>query len=244
MTLLIILVQFNLFYYRITIRNFNTSMYKKIDKKTVIICGKGSLAIKVASWFLKNPDYKLLYIVPVIPEKTWTKSVVLWAKKNKVKIIRSGEIKDIPEIKNPGWKIDLVVSVFYENIFKESFIKKCKKIINIHNAPLPKYRGVSPINWALKNKEHEHGVTIHEITPGIDDGPIISQVKYSIFPDLDTVENVYKRSLRFAWMLFLETIPILDQIKPIPQDDNLATYYSKNENGLLGQQKLFKKKNY
>ena len=44
---------------------------------------------------------------------------------------------------------------------KQNFIDSCKNIINLHNSPLPKYRGVRPINWALKNGEHSHGVTIH-----------------------------------------------------------------------------------
>ena len=43
---------------------------KKI--KTVIVLGKGSLAINIAKWFKESPDYNIICIVPVIPEPTRT----------------------------------------------------------------------------------------------------------------------------------------------------------------------------
>jgi methionyl-tRNA formyltransferase len=104
---------------------------------------------------------------------------------------------------------------------------------------LPKYRGVSPINWALKNGEQEHGITIHEITPGIDDGPIVGQVKYSIYPEFDEVIDVYNRSLEYGWTLFQHTIPLIDGIKPRPQDDRQATYYNKGDNSRLAERSGF-----
>src|SRR5258708_2170797 len=162
-------------------------------KKTVIVLGKGSLAIKVAQWFHANSEYKLLMVVPVIPEPTWTDSFTSWAREAQVPFMESGHYKDILDVTKNNWSIDLAVSVTYDKIIKEWFINKCKRIINIHNGPLPQYRGVSPINWALKNKETTHGVTIHEITPGIDDGPIISQINFSIYSEFDEVLDVYKR---------------------------------------------------
>ena len=105
--------------------------------------------------------------------------------------------------------------------------------MNLHNSPLPKYRGLAPINWALKNKEIEHGVTIHEVVDGIDSGPIVSQVKFSIFPNFDTVSDIYFRSLRYGWELFKRTMPVLDKIKPRKQNEKLATYYDKEKKRLV-----------
>ena len=56
------------------------------------------------------------------------------------------------------------------------------------------------INWALKDGCNEHGVTIHEVTSGVDNGPIISQIKYSIYPEFEEVIDVYKKSLKFCLM--------------------------------------------
>ena len=123
---------------------------------------------------------------------------------------------------------------FWVKIIKDWFIQKCEKILNLLNGPLPKYRGVLPINWALKNNEKMHGVTIHEITKGIDDGPIVAKLEYSIYPYFDEVENVYNRSLEYGWVLFKETMNVLYKIKPEPQDHSIATYFSRKDDDLLG----------
>jgi methionyl-tRNA formyltransferase len=207
--------------------------------ETVVLLGKGDLAIKAAEWFLRSERYELAAIVPVIPEPVWTQSLSGWARSNGVAIVESGHYKDLPEALLANQRIDLAVSIFYDRIIKAWFIDSCKRIINLHNGPLPKYRGVSPINWALKNGEYEHGVTIHEITPGIDDGPIVGQVKYSIYPEIDEVIDVYKRSLEYGWTLFQQTIPLLDKIPIRIQEHEKATYYSKQDNPRLGDRSGF-----
>ncbi len=209
--------------------------------KKVILMGKGILAIKIAKWFNENPNYELKLIVPVVPEPIWTDSLIDWSKQNDVEYIKTGNYQEILEINNEDWKIDLVFSVFYDKIIKDFFIKKFSKILNLHNAPLPKYRGVNPINWALKNNETMHGITIHEISPGIDDGKIISQISYSIYPDFDEVKDVYNRALKYGWVLFEQTIPILDNIVPKIQDESQATYYSLKDTQKLGNRINFTK---
>ena len=210
-------------------------------KKNVIVLGKGSLAIKIADWFKNSSDYNIICIVPVIPEPTWTDSFKDWANSENLPVVASGNYGEIEGVNEPNWKVDLCFSVFYDKIIKNWFIKKCNKILNLHNAPLPKYRGVQPINWALKNNEEKHGITIHEITPGIDDGPIISQLEYSIYPYFDEVKDVYQRSLNYSWNLFQQTMPILDEIIPKKQDEFSATYYSRKQSEQLEERQNFTK---
>jgi methionyl-tRNA formyltransferase len=206
-------------------------------KKIIAILGKGELAIRVSEWFYKDPEY-LLFIIPVIPEPTWTNSLLDWTKGKNVTIVTSGNFKDVFKYLEDK-KIFLAISVFYDKIIDQNFIERCKKIINIHNSPLPKYRGVSPINWALKNNEAKHGITIHEITAGIDNGPIIAQLEYYIYPEFDEVIDVYNRAIEYGWVLFKQTIPILDKIIPRPQDESLALCYNKSQDKLLQERKNF-----
>jgi methionyl-tRNA formyltransferase len=205
------------------------------------VLGKGTLGIRVADWFLRSPDHEIAWIVPVVPEPTWTESLAEWAKQHELPVVDSGDYRAIPDVGSPDWGCDLGISVFYDKIIKADFIGKCGRLLNIHNSPLPRYRGVSPINWALKNEEDEHGVTIHEITPGIDDGPIVAQVKYSIFPHFDEVEDVYQRALRFAWTLFEQTMPVLDRIEARPQHEEAVTYYSRDDDARLGDRRGFRR---
>jgi methionyl-tRNA formyltransferase len=206
---------------------------------TVILLGKGTLAIRIADWFLRHPDYEIRCIVPVVPEPTWTQSLSEWADANRLPLVRSGHFNDISAVASATWHADLALSVFYDKIIKDWFIKKCGRILNLHNSPLPKYRGVSPINWALKNGERLHGVTLHEITPGIDDGPIYSQLLYSIYPEVDEVRDVYARALEYGWVLFTQTMPLMGRITPRPQDHAQATYYSLPQNVQLAERRSF-----
>ena len=95
---------------------------------------------------------------------------------------------------------------------------------------MPRYRGVRCINWALKNGEVEHGVSLHEIIQGIDEGPIYAQIKFSIYSDFEEVIDVFNRSLNYSFQLLVETLPILEKIKPREQNHSLATHYTRKQN--------------
>lgn len=202
---------------------------------TTVLLGKGTLAVRAAAWLRDRPEFDLSLVVPVIPEPTWTDSLRHWAVGAGVPLVESGNHREVPA----GLEIDLAISIFYDKILKPAFLVRCGRAINLHNSPLPRYRGVSPINWALKNAENHHGVTMHEITPGIDDGPVIGQLTYSIYPEFDEVEDVYRRAVEYGYLLFTQTMPLLDRIEPRPQDVSRATYYSAADNDRLGDRRYF-----
>lgn len=198
---------------------------------TVVLFGKGDLAIHVADFLLKQGE--TLQVVPVVPEPTWCNSLVEWCQEHDVPYVASGRHQDLEQ------PVELGVSVFYDKLFKAPFINSCGKLINIHNSPLPKYRGMAPINWALKDEQESHGITIHEITPGIDDGPILARATYSIYPEFDEVEDVYKRALAYGKLLFETTYANLARIVPREQDESEASHHFGHESVNLGDRRDF-----
>jgi methionyl-tRNA formyltransferase len=79
---------------------------------------------------------------------------------------------------------DLFISVASPIIFKAELISIPKlDTINIHNAPLPKYRGMLPNFWQLYHDETQAGMTIHRIDTGIDTGDKLLQHFTPISPD-------------------------------------------------------------
>jgi len=199
--------------------------------------GKGELAIRIGEYFLNSPEYDLQIVIPVIPEPNWTESLVSWAHLMNVPVLESGDISELPK----DFRYDLGFSCYYDKILTTVNLESFHLALNLHNAPLPKYRGVNPINWALKNSEKTHGVTIHQITSGIDDGPIYGQVKFSVDPENDEVIDVYHECLLHGEALFKSLISRLDSIEPIAQDSRQATYYSKKESKYLGERSSFKR---
>ena len=193
----------------------------------VVLMGKGEVCVHAAQYFLEREH--LACVVPVIPEPQWCPSLIQWAARNNIPVVQSGHHNDVSD----SIRIDLAMSIFYERIIGTEFLGRCKQIVNLHNSPLPRYRGVRPINWALKNNERSHGVTIHQITPGVDEGAIYGQITYPIYPDVEEVRDVYAKSIQYGKMLFTDVIPKIDTITPYPQEGS-CSYYSKSDIGVLG----------
>jgi methionyl-tRNA formyltransferase len=99
---------------------------------------------------------------------------------------------------------------------------------------LPAYRGALPLNWALANRERVHGITIHVIDTGIDSGPVLAEAVFSIWPDVDEVEDVWERCMGHGRLLISDTLPPLHRIVPRPQDESLAVTYRLRDSAALG----------
>ena len=70
--------------------------------------------------------------------------------------------------------------------------------INLHTALLPKYRGLMPTFWVLKNNEKNTGVSVFFVDEGIDSGPIIVQKNISI--GNMTQQELIVKTKKLEWM--------------------------------------------
>lgn len=124
-----------------------------------------------------------------------------------------------------GLDLDLILSVMYDRIIGAELCDGPARVLNLHLGKLPEYRGMRPVNWALKNGESVAGVTLHEVDPGIDTGPIVAQTTFSIWPDFDEVRDVYGRAVRAGEQILRDVLPIVHRIDAVPQDESRAGYY-------------------
>ena len=123
---------------------------------------------------------------------------------------------------------DWLLNLWGAYIFNEEILLKAKKSLNVHPSFLPFDRGRDPIVWAIR-KSHPAGVTLHQITEGVDEGPIIFQeeVKYN-FPENGRV--LYDRVIQRCHTIFGEQWPKIrsSKDKPITQKQNNIINYRKN----------------
>lgn len=203
----------------------------QIENKKFFIFGKGKLAKDLLNFLLKNIDKKNIIVIPEIPEPKWTDSLIQHCKKLDIKVLNYSEV-EIQE------KDSIGISIYFSKIFKQEFIDKFEYFVNLHNGPLPRYRGVNPINWALKNGETEHGVTLHTIESGIDTGKILDQIVFPINHDMEVID-VYNLCLSNGIKILERSIFNLDSISPMKQDDSNSIYYSKKDFDKLGNRKYF-----
>jgi phosphoribosylglycinamide formyltransferase-1 len=75
------------------------------------------------------------------------------------------------------------------------------RMLNIHPSLLPKYRGLDTHARAIAAGDAEAGCTVHEVTPALDDGPILGQGRVPILPG-DTPEALAARVLEVEHRLY------------------------------------------
>ncbi len=79
-------------------------------------------------------------------------------------------------------RIDLVVLAGYMYLLGKEFVRKFKnKILNIHPALLPSFKGVHGIQDAYSYGVKITGVTVHFVDESLDSGPIILQAPCYIY---------------------------------------------------------------
>ena len=79
------------------------------------------------------------------------------------------------------------------------------RLYNLHPSLLPQYRNVSPVQYAIALGDQVTGITLFRISPGIDDGEIISQVSKPILPD-DTTPTLTTRLFELGADLFIQML--------------------------------------
>ena len=130
---------------------------------------------------------------------------------------------------------DVAVVVAYGRILPSEFLTTPRRgCINVHFSLLPRYRGASPVNWAIVNGETETGVTTMFIEPTLDTGPILLQSQTRI-GERETAPELMARLAETGSSLLSDTLAQLSTLEPRIQDDSLATFAPilKKEDGII-----------
>ncbi|MDB4779796.1 formyltransferase family protein [Akkermansiaceae bacterium] len=125
-----------------------------------------------------------------------------------------------------SYEPDLLVSIMGNEIFKKELINLAPKgCINLHTALLPKYRGLMPSFWVLRNQEKETGVSVFFVDEGIDSGPIIIQRRLQL--EGLTQEKLIRKSKKLGMDAIVEALELIerDAVDLIPNDDRKKSYF-------------------
>lgn len=90
---------------------------------------------------------------------------------------------------------DIVCLAGFMRVLTAGFVGQWTgRMLNIHPSLLPKYRGLHTHARALEAGDSEHGCTVHEVTPELDEGPILGQARVPVL-DGDTPDVLAARVL-------------------------------------------------
>lgn len=144
------------------------------------------------------------------------------------KIVLNKHINHVDSVnKIKSYQPDLLISILGNQIFKEPIINLAPKgCLNLHTALLPKYRGLMPTFWVMKNDEKYTGVSVFFVDKGIDSGPIVVQEKIEI--EDRTQEELIKHTKKIGMNAIAKAVDLIEKgkVKLIENDAAKKSYFS------------------
>lgn len=159
-----------------------------------------------------------------------TKNLIIYAERKGIKVYDNLTWDEAEKIIE-----DFVPELFlidtFHRIIPDRIIQLAPLAVNIHPSLLPKYRGSTPIDWALFNKEKETGITAHLAVKEVDKGDILIQKTVLIEMD-DNKQTLTQKLIDLSADVIRQ---LLDDIKmknltPRSQNEKEVTYFPRFEN--------------
>lgn len=124
------------------------------------------------------------------------------------------------------WNPDLLLTFSYGQIISDEVLALSKfKPLNLHGSLLPKYRGASPMQAALRNSDRVTGVSLMEMVHEMDAGDVYATKEIPLTID-DNYTSLCQKMADAALALAIEALPLYFDLKltPVPQDESKATF--------------------
>jgi phosphoribosylglycinamide formyltransferase-1 len=105
--------------------------------------------------------------------------------------------------------IDIVCLAGFMRLLTPWFVKRWSgRLLNIHPALLPQFKGLHTHRRALEARVERHGATVHFVVPEMDSGPIIVQDSVAVAKD-DTEETLAARVLEVEHRIYPDALRLV-----------------------------------
>jgi phosphoribosylglycinamide formyltransferase-1 len=106
-------------------------------------------------------------------------------------------------------RIELICLAGFMRMLTPGFVSAWSgRMLNIHPALLPSYRGLHTHARALADGVKIHGCTVHFVVPAMDEGPIIAQAAVPVL-DQDTPETLAARVLTQEHLVYPAALALI-----------------------------------
>ncbi|AOW94075.1 hypothetical protein BFN03_19150 [Rhodococcus sp. WMMA185] len=124
----------------------------------------------------------------------------------------------------------VVWSINNPTILRAPLLDLGLRIYNIHNGPLPAYRGLPEIaiTFAILNGETHYAATLHKVDHGIDTGAVLDIEEFPIAPQ-DRFQEVMLTGLRACHTLFERNLDraVSAAFTPVDSPSSDGAYYGR-----------------
>ncbi len=211
----------------------------------VIFFGTSEFAIPTLVTLVKE-DYEIVAVITTPDEPVGRKQVLtpppvkVIAEKFGLKIFQPQKLNGDKKLVSclVSLEPDIGIIASYGKIIPSKILDLSKRgFLNIHPSLLPKYRGPSPIQYALLNGEKETGVTIMKIDEQVDHGPILAIENLKLKIENLKYMELHDELAKMGAELLIKILPgyLAGKIRPVEQDHDKATFTKiiKKEDGRI-----------
>jgi len=120
-------------------------------------------------------------------------------------------------------RIDLICLAGFMRLLTPWFVTRWSgRMLNIHPALLPQFKGLDTHRRALEAGVPRHGATVHFVGVEMDAGPIIAQDSVPVLPD-DTEETLAARVLELEHRIYPQALRLVAEGQATPADAGVAS---------------------
>lgn len=199
----------------------------------VLLCGTSEFAVPTLQRLVMSGQYELLCVTQ--PDRPQGRGRLKRPSPVKVEALaRQVPVEEPEELgaslaRFRAFQPDVGLAIAYGRLLPAQMLGLPPRgCFGLHPSLLPKYRGASPIAWALLNGERTTGVTVFRLTERMDAGEIALQQSMAI-ESSDTTERLSERLADTGATLVLEALEQLQRqtLRVQPQREADASYAPK-----------------
>ena len=201
----------------------------------IIFAGTPAFALPFLEALLSSPhELLVVYTQPDRPagrgQKLLLSPVKKLAQQHGIPVLQPTSLRHSSEQKIiADFHSDIMVVVAYGLLLPAEILTTPRwGCITVHASLLPRWRGASPIQQAILAGDKKTGVTIMQMDKGLDTGDILFQSTCDVGP-CDTSQVLHDRLAALGAQALVSVLNKLSEIKPVKQDNNVATYAPKIE---------------
>jgi methionyl-tRNA formyltransferase len=153
-----------------------------------------------------------------------------YAEGNDIPVHQPASLKDsklLAEI--AGFNADIMIVAAYGLILPQAILDLPKHGgLNVHASLLPRWRGAAPIQAAILAGDRETGISLMQMTAGLDTGPVYARRSLRI-GESENAGDLHDRLALLGGQMLCEYLPdiIGGSLEAEPQDENSVTYAGK-----------------
>ena len=195
----------------------------------VIFMGTPDFSVPILEYLINNTNVVLVVTQP--DKEVGRNKELSFSPVKKTALKYSKEVFQPIKIRKDYQKIldlkpDLIITCAFGQILPKEILESARLgSLNVHASFLPKYRGASPIQWALLNGDKKTGVTLMYMDEQMDTGDIINQLECDISDD-DNVGSLHDKLSFLGVEILKQELPkiIKGTNNRIKQNNEKATY--------------------